>query len=319
MMFLFNKILSISPYVELLVRRIYWKNISLFQKIKGIIKTEKKIKKTKPLDFNKIIRLLQKQGIESGSILVVHSSYESIEHSGLTPPQVIQRLLDFLGEQGTLAMPAIRKYSKKINNYLEDALINEITTYDTLKSKIWTGALPFYMLRDKRSVISRFPINSMVAIGNMAEVMMKDNLLGNKPTACGINSSWNFCVNNNAFVVGIGIDLIHSLTIIHVAEDLLDSKWPVKDWYHERKFKIIDRDYETIKVVKERRRKWGALYFAEKTLRKDLIREGILGSFTIERVKVEVVNSKKLINYLNKKNKLGYPYFWVSRKLNKNE
>lgn len=311
-----NKLLTLSPLVEVSVRKLYWNNINYFYRYKKIFNQQSKGHLVNKLDFNNILSLLRKKGVYKGSTLIVHSSYESIESSGISPPHIIDKLISFLGPEGTLAMPAIRKYSNNSNvyKYLTDTEIDETFTYNTLKTKIWTGALPFFMVRDKRSFISRHPLNSMVAIGRLAKSMMKNNLKGNKPTPCGVNSSWNYCVENNALVVGIGIDLVHSLTIMHVAEDILGEKWYIKNWYRDRKFKIIDRDFDTTITVKERRPKWGTLYFAERSLQRDLINDGILETFNIDSVKVEILNSKKLINYLINKNKNGYPYFGFQQK-----
>ena len=151
----------------------------------------------------------------------------------------------------------------------------------------------------------------MVAEGPLASQIMKDNLKGNSPLPCGVNSSWNNCVEHNGIIIGLGTDLTHSLTMIHVAEDVLDENWPVQNWYREKHFKIVDGEIEINKTLRERKPHWGALHYGERTLCKDLISLGIMKSTIIDGVIVEILNSKELISFLNSKNKKGYPYFWV--------
>lgn len=309
-----NRLMGISPYVELFVRYMYWKNIGLFS---GFVKRKKKRKEPAFVDFSRIIDYLKNIGITSGDLLLIHSSYGELKCTQKKPMEIIQALKNLVGDNGTIAMPAIRKYEGEpdLKNYL-DADISEIVfTYDVYKTKVQTGALPATMIEMPEAVISRFPINTLVSIGPLARPMMENNLAGDFTTACGINSSWKFCLDNNAYLIGLGTDLTGCLTMIHTAEDVLDDKWPVKNWYRERIFKIIDKDFETIKVVKERRPKWGSLHWAGRTLCKDLTNNKILRTANIDGILVEVIKSKDLIDFLNSKNSNGYPYFCVKNHL----
>lgn len=309
---LLNKILEISPYIEIFIRKLYWKNICLFSRYQKRIR---KINAPRKLtDFNKILNYLESEGIGKGNLMILHSSFESIEGANLSPTQIIQKLLLFLGEEGTLAMNAARTFKNKIEgDYLTRDYSNVITYYDTKKSKVWTGALPLFLIRYPNVEISEFPLNSMAAVGRLAKQMMKNNLNGNL-TACGEGSSWQFCVENNAIVVGIGIDLTHSLTIMHVAEDA-NNNWPIKGWYRERIFSINSDSNKKVVTVLERNPKWGTLYFAERTLYKDLLKSKILISTTIDGVRVEYLYARQLINFLNSKNPNGYPYFGIGKEM----
>ncbi|UFH46682.1 AAC(3) family N-acetyltransferase [Flavobacterium galactosidilyticum] len=305
-----NKILSLSPYIELLIRRIYWNNKRLVSRFKG-----NSIHISKLKDFNKIKNQLIDFGVKKGDILVLHGTYESIEGTGKSPNAIIEELLDLLGDQGTLVMNSARIFpeEKKMIN-LEGSHPNQIVKYDVHKSRVWTGVLPFFMLKHKNSKISRFPINPVVAIGRYAEEMIAKNISGELNSSCGVNSSWKFCVDNNAVVVGLGNDLTHSLTIMHVAEEVMGDNWPISNWYSERKFRVIDKSFDEIVKVKERKPKWGKLHFAERTLCKDLIAANILKTVTIDGVLLEFLKSKELIDFLNSKNDKGYPYFNVKKK-----
>lgn len=303
-----NKILAISPIIEIIIRNIYWKNMYIFSKV-----NRKRKQSSKLISFEKILIQLNNFGLNKGDILVLHSSYEQLENTGKSPQNIINDLINLIGSEGTLVMNSSRIFpeEKTKKDYIKTEYHNEIVTYDVKKSKVRTGVLPFIMLKDKRSKISKFPINPVVAIGKLADKMIENNISHEYDYPCGINSSWKFCVDNDALIVGLGIDLTHSLTIIHVAEDLLGENWPIKNWYRNRKFRIIDSESNFDKVinVKERNPKWGTLHFAERTLCKDLLKAGILKTAIVDGVIVEAIRARELICFLNSKNKSGYPYF----------
>ena len=308
---LIYKTLAFHPLIEISVRYLYWTNINFLKKFK-INKT----KLYKLNDFSKITKQLIDFGLDKGDILILHGSYESIEKTGKSPNNIIDELLELVGSEGTLAMNSARVFpeEKSQDYYIKTDYTNQIVTYNVRKSRVWTGVLPFCMLKYKEVKISRFPINPIVAIGKYADEIISKNIDGELNSSCGMNSSWKFCVDNNAVIVGLGTDLTHSLTIMHVAEEIMGANWPVDDWYRERTFRVIDNDFDEIVKVKERKPKWGTLHFAERTLCKDLLKAGILKTTIIDGVLVEFLKSKELIDFLNSKNKNGYPYFNIKKK-----
>ncbi len=297
-----DRIFSISPYLELLIRNIYWnkylhkyfkKSITIFQNTS--------IKEYKSVNIDEIFDTLSNYNINKGSLLILHSSYEVLSKTGLSPKEIINKFVNYLGEDGTLAMNAARIIKKDT--------IENVEVYNLQHSRVWTGVLPAIMIKDPRSCISKFPINSMVAIGKLAFNMMKNNIKTDYLSSCGPHSSWNFCYENNADIIGIGIDLVHSLTMIHVAEE--NKNWPVNHWFINRKFKIIDNDDIIYLNIKDRNIKWGQKHFAERTLYKDLLNNNILRITNINGIEIQIINSKQLIEFLNKKNLKGYPYFFL--------
>jgi aminoglycoside 3-N-acetyltransferase len=305
---LFNKIIAISPYIELLIRRVYWSNKSFFRRFK-VLKTPSSTLKS----FEKILNKILDFGLHSNDILVLHSSYDALQSTDVSPNEIIEQILGILGENGTLVMNSARSFpeEKAFSDYFDPGIADIVVNYNTRKSRVWTGVLPFTMIRDKRSKISKLPLNPIVAIGKQSELMLSNELLDNELYSCGVNSGWNYCVNKNALIVSIGVDLTHSLTIMHVVEDQDPNNWPIKNWYRDRKFRIIDPDshYDEVIKVKERAPQWGALCFAERTLCKDLLNAGILKSVVIDGVLVEALRAQELVTFLKNSNKSGYPYF----------
>jgi len=306
----YEKIVAISPHIEMVAWRVYWLLLPL--------KSKKKIERKKKVhaharregDFNKILNHLTEQGLKRGDILLIHASFSAIKKFGLSPSEVVQKLLDLLGPEGTLVMPAFPIYPDQLlgKKLSEAELVKQKYVYDVNSDKIWTGALAKAMLRGENFERSRQPINPTVAIGAQAKAMMKDN--HKEIYTHGPLSSWNYCTNNKAFVLGLGTDLAHCLTILHVSEDRKNVDWPIKNWYQDRVFIIKDEFGEQEVKVKERRHRWGMLHYAERNTSKHLIRDKIMTSHVVEDVLMECLRADELMDYLAAKNEFGYPYFW---------
>jgi aminoglycoside 3-N-acetyltransferase len=305
---LYNKIVSISPYLEVFVRKIYWHNISRFSKFKSA--TNKNVYNSTPVNFESIKGILTGKGILKGSIIIVHSSYDLLESSGLSPEEINSKLLELVGPEGTLVMPAIRKYKEegKLEEYLTKNIDDIICTYNVRKSRVISGVLPYSLMQRPDSKISRFPLNPVVAVGKQAEKMIEKNLDGINQSAHGPNSAWKYCADNNAVVIGLGIDMAHYLTITHVNEEC-DTEWPIKNWYRKRKFNIIDRDFTIQKEVLERKPIWGTIYLAENRFRRDLLKNNILKVERVGNLDISIIESRQLMNFLHNHPHKGYPYY----------
>lgn len=310
-----KKIMGFHPAFEMIVRRIYRSQFLG----KFINKKQKQKLNTTPLNisFDKIVEYLRKLGISKGDILIVHSAYGSLKGSRLSPNEIIDKLIAIVGEDGTLAMPVIRKFSESPDEKeaLTASIEEIIFTYDVQNTPIWTGVLPKTLMNRDGAVTSRFPLNTLTAMGKHAEIMMQNNLDGELPAPNGINYPWKYCTDHDAWVVSLGTDLTHSLTMIHTAEDVKKENWPIKGWYRKKRFKIQDGDFYCEKTILERHPKWGMLHFGERKLSSDLIKSGVLKSNVIDGVLIESLKSKDLFNFLNSRNSNGYPYFWVKKYL----
>ena len=288
-------LISKSVLIEIIFRNIYWK----FNLVKYFNFKESSYD-NQLFDFNKIIENLKRIGVKKGTILIVHSSFDSLSKCGLKPNTIINKMINLIGEEGTLVMNSARILKK--NNS------NKNLIYDIQKSVVWTGVLPYFMIKDQRAEISEFPFNPIVAIGKHAERITSHNFQKIE-SSCGPYSGWKFCSDNNAIVVGLGVNLTHSLTIMHVAEENHES-WQINDWYEKIEVEIINKKKIKNVVVKNRKEKWGKLYFLEKKLEKDLKCNNILFEDNINGLHFSYLNSKELVNFLNKKNHSStYPYF----------
>lgn len=310
---IYNKLALTSPYVEVMMRKLYWRNVKFLGKY-----NPHKIAKIEPsnnhIDFGKVIDWLRSQGVGEGSLLVVHSSYSALECTGLTANEIIEELLALVGKEGTLAMPAIRRYKEEPHgaDLLKADTSSLVCTYDVKKSKIQSGILPFMMLRRKDSTVSHHPFNPLVAIGPLAKQMMEHNLDGDAPSPHGPNSCWKYCYDHDAFVVGLGVDLDHYNTISHVNEEAFGNwKWTDEEWYEQRKFIVIDEDKnQRDVVVKVRKPQWGMLRFAELNANRDRNASGIIKRTKIDgEIVVCIEKAREYVDFLQTNTKNGKYYY----------
>jgi aminoglycoside 3-N-acetyltransferase len=306
-----ERILNSSPWVEVLIKYIYWNSSFINALLTRIAKNKNKRSDSRLgyINFESVIERLKSEGVLSESTLIVHSSASALKPTGLSPTEICQSLINLV-KDGTLVMPAIpyfREDSAGIAR-LSDCTVEKPVTYDVQKSKVSTGALPQALLRLSGAIRSSHPLNTVVALGSKAEYLVADNLSGDLPLPCGNNSPWKKCYDQDAMILFLGIDAAHSLTMIHVAEDSWADRWPVDNWYRDRDFQIINENQILIKTVRERRPKW-SVFYAERTLQKDLISNGICKQFNVDGLHIELISSRMLIEFLNSKRPTTYPYF----------
>ena len=305
---IYNKIVLASPKVEVMLRKMYWHNIDTFSTLSPY--KDNRIDRNEELHFEDVLDFLSKNGVGESSNIVVHSSYGNLKPISLTPKDVIQKLIEFIGKGGTLAMPVIRRFKEdtlSLTDHLEDKIQEIVCTYDVKNTAVTSGILSTTLMRLPDSITSKFPLNPLTAFGPLAKHMMENNLEGELPSPHGPNSSWKFCADHDAFVIYLGVDFGHHLTMQHVAAEC-NPNWDIEDFYLERKFKIIDETTSITKVIKERRLKW-TMFLAEKNVRKELLEEGIVKRTTINDAPVCVLKANDLISFYNNYKEKYYPYF----------
>ncbi len=306
---LFHKIVSISPYIEILMRQLYWRNVSYLKSYK---KSNHIDIPTGIIDFNKIQKCLIDNGVNTDDILVVHSAYSPFKRQ-FKGDEIIEKLLEIVPE-GTLAMPAIRYYEEDepYNDYITKSYEGVISTYDVNNSKITSGYLPFLMTKDSRSYISRCPHNPLVAIGKDAEEMMKGNIESDFITAHGTGSCWDYCVKKDAWSIGLGIPIEGFLTIFHNIQEC--GQWPIKDWFFPRRFKIVDDTFEKEIILQERIHA-STMFYAETNFNNDMLKAGVIKQFIIDGIPILMTKTSILYKFLNEKMRSNpsYPYWFPRR------
>ena len=310
---LYNKLALTSPYVEILLRHLYWTNVKRFEKFNPNKATKAGNKcKAEDADFGKVIEWLQEKGIGKGDLLIVHSGYGELERTGLSPDEIINRLLDLVGCTGTLAMPVIRRFKDLDKARKEGTDLRTLTfKYNVKKTMVTSGMLPYALMHRENAVISHHPFNPLCAVGPLANAMMEHNLDDDQPSPHGPNSCWKFCYEHAGKVCSIGTDIEHHNTMMHILEESFgDWFWTDDIWYDKLKFEIIDESKNSQTVcVKNRKEEWGKLHIAEINVCQAEKEEGVMISDRIQGITVGFVSPQKMVEFLRKKKKKGYPYF----------
>ena len=279
-MSLINKAMEISPYPEMLLRRIYYslrdRSSKLMVKQGGTIHKDAALCKTvNTEDFFEHLRSL---GIKEGDILIVHSSTEGLERLDCRANELVEKLKALVGENGTLVFPAFPD-----ENRLKEK--DGIKVYHPQKSVAWTGMLPNLMLRMKGAVRSEFPCNPLVAYGPHAKEMMSHNL--ETDLAHSQNSCWGYCVSHHARILYLGIPAYHSCTIVHTLEDYQPDFWP-QDWYEQKEYIISGITDKHIRV-RVRAQKW-SMYIAEKYSESSYIKNGLIRDADYQGINVRIID-----------------------------
>ena len=313
---IYNSLAFLSPRIEVKLRQLYWKNnarLSQYNPNKHNASVNEEAGNNVSVDFNLILEQLKQWGVKEGSLLVVHSSYDNLKCTGLSPVDIIKKLRELIGETGTLAMPVIRSYKEEPSaiERMKDTYRPPKCVYNVRRTPVSSGLLPTFLMRTPGAQVSLHPLNPMCAVGPLAEEMMKGNIDGRNPSPHGPSSAWKFCLDHDAIIVGLGTDLRHHNTMTHVAEEAFgDWYWSDEEWFNLRDFTIERNGEDPIELtVRERKPLWGMLHQAEMNRYRDFLNNEIIKTKTFGNILVELEYSQKLISYLRSKNKKGYPYF----------
>ena len=235
-----KRIMEQIPQLEVWARIVagYMTGIKEIYK-KNNVKKKKHIGNAPQVHKNVLIDYLKALKIQKGDILIVHSSLRPLKCFGMAPTEIIEELLKLVGDEGTLVMPAFCKYNEHIKGKFAEESVTEFV-YNVQESPAWTGVISDTFWRREDVIRSRYPDNPLAATGSCAREIFMQEAQGD--LAHGRYSSWKFCSDKHAKVLFLGIPAFNSITEIHLAEDLLDDRWPVKGWFKECHYKIIDNE-----------------------------------------------------------------------------
>jgi len=299
-----KKVFELFPQFEIFIRQLYYSNTTVYKKLK-LSKPKTKVKYSViPNLFDKIKNKINMLGIENGDILIVHSSMDKLYSLGVSSKNILDYLIEKVGDRGTLVLPVYPIINR--NNLVDRQ------KYDVKKTVCSTGMIPNIFLRYSEVVRSEFPYNSLAAKGKKASEMMKNNLKSD--LAHGPNSSWEYCINNHAKVLFLGVEAYHTATIVHAVEDLLDKEWPISDWYEEKQYIIKNENSEKIFTARIRKQYWSR-FLTEHYTAKVFEDKLLLKRLKIEGIPIEYIpDSKKLIDFLINETKTGKLYLKIPKK-----
>jgi len=148
-------------------------------------------------------------GLKSGDIVLLHSSLKSIGWVDGGADTVIDALLDVLGEEGTLLVPAL-------TGKREDSPLNP-PVFDVLNSPCWTGTIPETLRKRQDARRSLHPTHSVSAVGAKKYEIAKGHEFSSSP--CDDTSPYYKNAIMGGFILFIGVAQ-ESNTTIHMCEEL---------------------------------------------------------------------------------------------------
>ncbi len=312
-----HNIIARFPYIEVLYRHIYWR-IPFVSSLAG--KLASRIRASQSDDDHAIVSTptleefhkgVLKLGLKKGDTVIVHAGIHRFVQAGHTPDEIILQLRETVGPSGTIvvpAMPLLRDEPVAAKRF-DDRLFAKPFRYHKGKEHIWTGKLPRALVKCEGSHLSKIPLNSAAAIGAQAEYIIESQPIEPGMTPCGPTSLWARCFELDAKILMIDVNIAHSLTMIHVVEDLFEDEWPIQDWYRNREFIIVDGSSTQRIKMRERKPKW-ALFYCENRLNRDLLDYKIfLQNKTASGINLAIANSSDLVDFLRNKRPHTYPYF----------
>ncbi len=175
---------------------------------------------------------LKNLGIKKGDTILMHSSLKGL-NTNITPKEIIDSVLEALGEEGTLIMPA---FSYK-------TVYDEDPNFDVRQSKSCIGAIPEYFRTNYDVIRSLHPTHSVCAIGkNAKEITSKHH---EDTTPVGKNSPIAKLSEFNGKILMLGCGL-RSSTFMHGVEEIAGASYCLRD--DVVKYYIKDYDDNTIEM-----------------------------------------------------------------------
>ena len=154
-----------------------------------------------------IVQGLRDLGVHEGMVLMVHASLSALGEVEGGPETVIEALLEAIGPDGTLAMPAMT--GDRVFD-LENSPSSVGIISETFRK--WPGV--------RRSL---HPTHSACALGPQADFLLDGHI--DEPTAVGPGSPWGKLASlPNGYVLLMGVDQDRN-TLLHHPEELVDAPY----------------------------------------------------------------------------------------------
>lgn len=267
------------PVMEILARIVYKKALEL-----GILKNRivpnEKAKAIEEVSINDLKENLTEAGIKKGDILIVHSSMKGIRGFGMAPEEIINYLKDLVGEEGMLLMPVYPQYPDSVTKLQYNEAYPKAYEYDVDNTASWTGLITNLFWKSEDVTRSHYPNNTLSAWGKNSTEIFREEMISD--LAFGKHSAWGYCVEKSAKVLFLGIHAHHALSEIHIAEDFLNEKWPIKGWYTQKSYRIISGGKLVEKTCRVRKAFWTKYmteyYGCYRLRKKKLLQEGKVGN-----------------------------------------
>lgn len=312
---------------ELTARNLYWRVPALRAWVKRRRRRSRPPART--VDRQKLRERLQEIGVREGALVMAHTGIagltlcdangesETRAHNSLqTAAMLLEDLMGLLGAAGTLVMPTNPIYQSDERFFAYDETSPPIK-YDPARTPCGVGLANEAFWRRPGVRRSLHPFNSLAAYGPLAADLLQDNLNEDKPLAHGIYSGYYRFCQHNGLVISVGVPLGASLTLVHAIEDVLDSQYPIKGFFRERRYLVRVNGVDQPWTVREGRPEYAMFCRCGRKGWRDLRGEGILHEGTVDGVRVDWAWSREVLDFFASRCKSGpYPHYctWLAGK-----
>lgn len=180
-----------------------------------------------------IVFALRESGIKDGDVIFVHSSMSSIGKVQGGADTVIDALLEVIGSDGTLVMPAFT------GNFTDP--------FDISKTQSEVGLITETFRKREGVVRSLHPSHGVCAYGKHANRIIKNNYLAETP--CGDNTPFLEIRDLKGKIVLLGVDMNRN-TMLHAIEEVVDSPYLVEEFIVPAPTYVKDYENQTCVIKK---------------------------------------------------------------------
>lgn len=216
------------------MKDILLKTYGVYKKISRRIRTKFYLLSKTRLEKIDLIMDIRALGVVAGDVIFVHSSLSRMGYLEGGPDALIDALIEVLGEEGTLLMPAFTILNGSMKNTLELGVC-----FDYKQSRVSVGAIPERFRKRTGVLRSLHPTHSVAAVGKLAHWITEGH--ENAETIFGRGTPLHKFLEVNGKILGIGVDM-GPVTFYHVIEDVVNN-FPIEVYFSEEfEVEFIDRD-----------------------------------------------------------------------------
>jgi aminoglycoside 3-N-acetyltransferase len=261
------------------------------------ISTQLFLKNAPSISKNDIFLALKNLDIKKGDTLMVHSSLKGLGKIENGPKDIINAILELIGDNGNVLMPAFT-----ISGSMYETLSNKELLFDpTNTENISTGVISKVFSKDFATKRSIHPTHSISCMGPLANYFCEYHAeTGNN---FGEGTPFGKALEVNAKILGIGVDF-KPITFYHVLEDLYPNYFTNCYLADEIQIKAKNHFGESIDlsikchnpIFHETRIEKNE--FVHEYFKNAFFNKGIAKSITVGLGQIWVMSSKDLINFL---------------------
>ena len=304
---------------ELAARNVYWR----MPRLRAWVKRRQAGRRRTPqtADREELKKHLRSIGVTEGALVMAHTSTSGLSltersasagkpaNSLLVARQLLDDLLELVGESGTLVMPTHALYQSENQGVRGEDPARSVV-YDPTSTPCGVGLANELFWRRKGVQRSLHPYNTLAACGPLATELLHDNLNDAKPLAHGVHSAYyRFCLHDG-LIISVGVPLGRYMTLVHTAEDVRDRGWQVPGFFEEKRYLVRAEGREKEWTVRQSRPAYGMFCLCMRKFIRDLLREGILHEGAVGSVRVDWAHAREVFEFLMQRNRLSpYPYY----------